>query len=514
MLRLNILFVITILFTTACLKSDKPPEDPSEKKAQSEKLDLCTFPSSLKRAIEQKLNLKCSSVTSNHLAQIKQLTIKKVSAKEVSLLDKKYASYFISLEDVDISNNPDVKALPKFLMYIPGLKKLNVSSTGIRNFPGEICNLENSLTMLIAANNNYEGQEVPVAVFCLSTLKVLDMSNSSLRYIDEYIFYLKELEELYLKGNNLMAAPVVLHMMPSLLVLDLRDNDFANEWVNVLHDCKTLNDSVEQEECQEELLYSVKCEYWHEVPDDFVRAKQSFLDRYTEMTDEPYKTPDECLECNACYNSWINDYVFYNDLKAIPFSKNNIEQIKSFSFDPNRQYLFDLTINGKTMREWRLALDEWDKVKNEHWDCQFNLKAGEFKNSTWKSAKTAPAWKFIFNPEDRDYGVSSEEVFPERYRSPNWERPSTCKPIRYDTPIAVQHTGPWSKALPAVQAVIDRRYPVSVGCEYWETSICPKTERIPFIDAFFGSYAEDIRAVGTFFEGISDSLYGGEEDDE
>ena len=48
----------------------------------------------------------------------------------------------------------------------------------------------------------------------------------------------------------------------------------------------------------------------------------------------------------------------------------------------------------------------------------------------------------------------------------------------------------------------------------WRASICPKTERMPFIDAFFGSYAEDIRAVGTFFEGISDSLYGGEEDDE
>ena len=509
MLRINILFVITVLSITACLKSDR--DSPGE----FETIYLCDFPSSLKNAIEQKLNLKCPSVALEHLAEITQLTIQNISAEEVELLDKKFASYFTSLEDVDISDNPDVKVLPEFIVYIPNLKILNVSHTGITNFPGEICNLENSLTKLIAAHNNYEGQEVPMAVFCLNSLKVLDMSHSSLRYVDEYIFYLKNLEELHLKGNDLMLAPVVLHLMSSLLVLDLRDNNFANEWVNELHNCKALSDSVEKEECREELLGSVKCEYWHEVPDDFVRAKQSFLDRYTEMTDEPYKTPDECLECNACYNSWLNDYVFYNDLKAIPFSKDKTEQIKNFSFDPDKQYLFDLTINGKTMREWRLALDEFDKVKNEHAGCQFNLKGGEFQNSTWRSAKTAPLWRYTFNPEDRDYGVSSEEVFPERYRAPNWERPERiCKPIKYDAPVTVQHTGPWSRALPAVQAVIDRRYPVSVGCEYWETSVCPDSERIPFIDAFFGSYAEDIRAIGAFFEEISDSLHGGKEDDQ
>lgn len=414
--------------------------------------NFCTFPDSLRKAVERELKMECKLIKSTHLIQIKKLKINNITVNETDLLDKKYAAYFPTLEDLDISNNPQMLNIPDFVFYIPKLKKLNISSTGIKNLNGDICKL-NKLTTLIAAKNNYKGQEMPIAVFCLVTLEVLDMSYSSLRYIDEYIYYLKTLEQLYLRGNNLMITPVVLHLLPSLLVLDLRENKFAYEPVNSLHDCKDL-EGDEKKKCQEKLLSSVECEYWYKIP--FQRGN-SFRTRYTEMTREPYKKRNECLTCNLCYKFWLNDYVSY--------------------YDPDKKYLLDLTINGKTMREWRLADNKLIEESPQHWSrCETHIKG----MSITRDGFFTSAYRF-FMPRDTSYGPAGEEYYIERYRSLNWGKSGeskegtvseVCTSINYNIPLPDKPIGPWSHALPSVQSVIDQHYPTLKSCEHWPTSNC------------------------------------------
>ena len=75
------------------------------------------------------------------------------------------------------------------------MSELDISGTGISDFSKNICNLK-KLVSLKASHNNYKEQEIPINIFCLSQLKILDMSYSSIRYIDEYIHQLAQLEEL------------------------------------------------------------------------------------------------------------------------------------------------------------------------------------------------------------------------------------------------------------------------------------------------------------------------------
>ena len=432
-----------VTFTVVSDTSKPPTASPDSSSEKKQAFNFCFFPDSLKKAIELELKMNCAAVTLMHLAQIKKLKIQNISQQEADLVNKNYGSYFTVLENLDLSNNTLLLNLPEFVTHIPGLKKLNVSATGISNFGAEMCQLQ-QLTTLEAADNNYEGWEIPMAVFCLSNLKVLNMSNSSLRYIDEYIYYLKKLEEFHLRGNNLMIAPVVLHIMPALLVLDLRDNNFTYKPVNSLHNCKELaDDSDERKECQKKLSESVECEYWYKMP--FERGR-SFKERYREMTGEPYKERNECLECANCYNSWLNDYVSY--------------------YDPDKQYLFDLTINGKTIREWRLAMDKLIVESPRHWVCQYDIKGISWRNGF-------SSLYHFFMPRNTSYAPTSSETHVERYRSPDWDRPKSCAPINYDTPLPAQPLGPWSEAaLRAVQSTIDQLYPSSKGCEHWPTSIC------------------------------------------
>ncbi len=432
---------------------------------------VCAFPDILKTAIESRLNKNCSLVTTDEISQIKTLRVENIKQESVEeILGEESGVLFSSLEELDISNNPEMTSLPRFVFEFPRLKKLNVSNTGISNFGPELCHHLQELTALNASYNSYEGNEIPLAIVCLSNLTKLDLSYSSIQYIDEYIWYLKKLEKLYLRGNNLMNLPVMLHLMPSLLMLDLRDNQFEYEPINSFKDCSQLEkDSDDQKECQEELLETVDCEYWYELPfERGAMGNRSFQARYTEMTGAEYKDRSECIECATCYNSWINDYVFYGN----PDDPKEDPEQDPLALKQKRAYLLDLTINGKTMREWRLAMDGLARVANEHWfkwSCQFHIKGISLRNGILSSMYH---WFF---PRNTDYGPSSHEAHPERYRSPDWSRPQTCEPINYNTPFPSQKMGPWSKALPAVQSFIEDKYlePGWDHCENWPTSACP-----------------------------------------
>ena len=436
--------------------------------------NICSFPGGLKRALESKLNKSCSDISSDDLSQIKTLKIENINQEEVTLMGKEYGGYFRSLTELDLSNNPEMLSLPGFVQ-IPALKKLDVSRTGIKNFGPEMCEMQ-TLEILKSAHNTYQGNEMPLAIVCLSQLKELDLSYSGIQYIDEYIYYLKELEKLNLRGNKLMNTPVMVALMPSLSVLDLRENQFQNEPVNSLVDCSNQKTSADKKKCKEELSNLVHCEYWHELrPSEFIRGamgNQSYQARYEEMTGEKYKVRSECIDCADCYNSWINDYVFFGN----PDDPKKDPETDPQALKKKRQYLLDLTINGKTIREWRLAMDAIGMQDMDYWPCHFRIKGVSIKYHGLGDSM----YHFLF-PKNTDWGPDSHEVHPERYRAKDWVRDQEkCKPINFNTPLPTQDMGPWSKALPAVQDLVAEKYldPKWELCENWPTSVCSdKDER-------------------------------------
>lgn len=394
---------------TPKLDVDKPKPADTAAVVSGEKVvfDFCAFPDSLKKAIKKQLNMNCASVTLSHLAEIKQLKIENLNEQESKSLTKNYASYFPSLEDLDVSENLQMLSLPSFVAHLLPLNRLNVSKTGISDFNESICNLK-KLTTLIAHYNNYKGQEVPMAVFCLSTLKVLDMSHSSIRYIDEYIYKLKNLEKLYMRGNRLMIVPFMLQTMSNLFLVDLRDNIFTPPSslaylfagyrpLNALHTCEIVESSSrDRQSCQEDMLSNFECKWWHKVP--FKRGYP--FRRYKEMTENEFRAftaQGQLPSKNRCYLYWLNT-------KYVPFT------------DSEKAAYLEHTINGKTIREWRVVFP----TMKELWGQWYGFKT--FLSYCGQSMLSA----------DTSYGPDDHEIFPEQYYSGKWDTfPKDCEQDRY-----------------------------------------------------------------------------------
>ena len=183
--------VVDTSFPVVTAPEDTPPvaivED--QRVLDSYLFNFCTFPESLKAAVLQELNeildpagRDCSFVNSMHLALIKKLAIRNVTSEQKILLDreheiysstpeeidKEYGAYFSALEELDISNNPQMLSLPNFISFIPNLVKLNISNTGIQNLSGDICNLKKLTTVITSQNSSEEQEETSMAVFCLN----------------------------------------------------------------------------------------------------------------------------------------------------------------------------------------------------------------------------------------------------------------------------------------------------------------------------------------------------------
>ncbi len=496
---------ITPADITAKPEKTKPADTTAKFEDTKKPLELCSSPKSLKQAVLQELKnlaqkskaesagssaqadspaqadapaIDCNSVTTEDLAKIQNLKITNIRSKEAQ--SEKYDISLSNLQSLDLSDNKEMAILPNFVYSLTSLKKLNISNTGISNLSGDICRLEN-LEELKASHNSYEGQEAPIAIFCLNNLKVLDLSHSRLRYIDEYIFYLENLERLYLQGNELMTLPVVFAVMSQILVLDVRDNIFEHTPANFLYDCsKTAKDSEERQECQKNIKRKAGCEYWHKFP--FERG-QSFRDRFSQMTGEPHKTRRECVECNSCYRFWIDHYVSYG---AVDDPRPVLQDELAFKpgaereayLDRKRKYLLDLTINGKTMREWRLALDELYKLQPRdqflppsHVWCEYESKGLGGRNG-WMSTAY-----HLFLPRNTEYLPQGGAVHPERHFLDSYDQPKKCKPIDYTVPIPASYEGPWSKNLSVVEDVIKATHPYIKSCKDWPSSFCPDERR-------------------------------------
>ena len=369
------------------------PAEAGTKDTVDKKL-VCNFPGSLKKAVEDHLKMKCADVTEEHLAGIKELRIKYIFEEELPLLNKEYAAYFTGLEKLDISKNLYMNNLPSFVTSLPQLKELNISQTGISDFNEDICELKN-LTTLLASRNSYKGQEVPMNTFCLFSLKVLDMSYSSIHYIDEYISKLEDLEELHMRNNELMNLPFMLHLLPKLVLVDLRGNVFV-PWDlyvsttgadNILYDCKRYSDSEEREECREEMQENFECNWIEKI--SFQRGEPfrqyKALEDMTAAERDTFERSKPQPSKNRCYSFWFN-----NTFRLLPEEK--------------KEALREKTINGKTIREWRLVYSERGKY------------------SIWREYGLSVCEQIIIH-SDTVHLPDHQEVFPEYYYSPNWTTP-------------------------------------------------------------------------------------------
>lgn len=383
-------------------EKDPPPvavgagtPDPSEEEIdKADKKLVCSFPMSLRKAVEKHLKRKCADITEDHLAGIKELRIKYIFEEDLPLLSEEYATYFTGLENLDVSKNLYMSTLPSFVTHLPQLKELNVSQTGVSDFSEDICELKN-LTTLLASRNNYKGQEVPMNIFCLSSLRVLDMSYSSIRYMDEYIFKLENLEELHMRDNELMTLPFMLHLLPKLVLVDFRRNEFV-PWDlyvystgadNILYDCKKYSNPEEREECQEEMQANFECDWIKKVP--FQRGlpfrKYKALEDMTLAERDTFEKSKPQPSKNRCYSFWFNNTF-------------------RFLTEEEKKVLREKTINGKTIREWRLVYSEREKY------------------SIWRKYGFSVCEQVIVH-SDTVHLPDHQEVFPELYYSPKWTEP-------------------------------------------------------------------------------------------
>ena len=386
--------------------------------ANEEVFDFCAFPESLKLAVREIINKNdCHLITTKDLSQVKKLTITNMREEETKLLNKGYASYFSALEDLNMSNNPKVFFLPSFVTHLRSLKTLNISQTGISDFNEDICKLD-KLEVLRASHNKYVNQEIPIETFCLSSLKVLDISHSCIRYIDEYIGKLSSLEEFYVSDNSLFLIPHMLTTLPSLTLLDLRNNPLANEDLNYFfQNCKGLTKN-EKEECQEDLLDSIRCESIHEIP--FQRG-EPLRQMYVNLAAQSPDLMKQCKEdkgkyCPSFLTKCEGDSPEYNKEQCM---LDNFESTKAeYKHKVHRDKcyinwaswfvdyekfpeLLNKTIRGKTIREIRYVSEN-----KSHWACW---------EWPWENIRTLGG---LIDFAPKRYSANLFEVFPKNFREP------------------------------------------------------------------------------------------------
>ena len=360
-------------------------------------------PSFLKTAVQNALKKPVQQVTQNDLASVVKLKLNFKYGDEQNWNGavKSYIPFFSSLKELDLSGNRILYELPQFVLYMDTLERLDISNTGIQDFPPicapqrcypetvlvsppshechqATCRLQN-LKELMAQDNKYFNDEIPLSIFDLQNLKVLNVSNSSIRYIDEYIGRLTSLEEFYMGNNNLTLIPLMLSSLPHLMVVDFRSNRFQDEDVRVFQSCK--GQSVEdKEDCREDLRDSLDCDFYHEL--DFDRG-EPLRRLYTDLSGQnlyefesmsAIPLPDN----DRCYLAWVGWMIDYEK-------------------DP---LLLNKTIRGKTVRELRYLID----YQSEN-------------TSFWCSSQMSD-WFFDIGYEPKKRAAFPYEVVPERYRLP------------------------------------------------------------------------------------------------
>lgn len=126
----------------------------------------------------------------------------------------------LKLSGAEISERISSNGLDRSLFSLTSLNLLNISDTVLTELPVEISNLTNLQTLLLYGN---EIKQIPSSIGDLKKLKVLDISRNKLESVPDAITELTSLTTLNLSCNALTEFPA-LENSAQLSVLDLSRN--------------------------------------------------------------------------------------------------------------------------------------------------------------------------------------------------------------------------------------------------------------------------------------------------
>ena len=398
---------------------------------------VCSYPESLKTALESSTGKSCQEIQPQDLSHLDSLQF--VHTRGISEIDHSHFEHLPLLQALDFSSLKQLDHIPEFVYDLTFLKHLNISSTGIVDFNFRLCRLT-ELESFIGRNNTYKDNEIPFHTFCLENLRTLDMSYSGIIYIDEYLYYLQSLETLIMRGNALSLPPIVFPFLPSLKTVDFRGNAFLNQSLNTLKDCTQQSNPESAAECSADLKSDFNCEGYHR----FIYNRGQPLRRYKTMTDQEFlelEMGGVQQKQSRCYQAWL-------------IRQGGFDSFESTSgFDQEGRYkgrnslnahLLLRTINGKTVREWRLVLRLlkrdltsgeglpafWRQPGDGFWAWEANGSAG-YVVQLWRGMVNGCYTKrFLDNwigVKDEHHTPDESEVFPEENIPPDFEEKKEWK---------------------------------------------------------------------------------------
>ncbi|KAK3582011.1 hypothetical protein CHS0354_039677 [Potamilus streckersoni] len=150
-----------------------------------------------------------------------------------------------NLQDIDLSSN-DLTRVPEPLYKLTSLKRLNLSNNQITELSllidtwtsMEVLNLSRnkltslpaslhklaSLRKLLVNSNQLDFEGIPASIGKLHNLEIFSAANNNLEMIPEGLFRCGKLKKLFLNSNRLITLPDIVHLLPELETLDVREN--------------------------------------------------------------------------------------------------------------------------------------------------------------------------------------------------------------------------------------------------------------------------------------------------
>ena len=274
----------------------------------------------------------------------------------------KFISIFKNLKKLELRSNR-IGNFPNALVSLSSLKYLDLSHNTLKNIPDEIKYLK-SLEYLDMRYNFLT--ELPISIGELTNLKILDLQQNELSLLPESIGKLISLEVLNLHGNQLNGIPASIEGLSSLQTLELGLNNLKSvpEWIHKLKSLKKLglggNKSLSSLQWVEFLPAIVELNLYDnnikELPDSIGLLKS--LEVLKLPNNQILKLPDSfknltsLIKLDMSWNSltslpdWIGSLSSLeelnfrgNKLKSLPESMGNLVSLKFLNITLNNDYI-------------------------------------------------------------------------------------------------------------------------------------------------------------------------------
>ena len=124
-----------------------------------------------------------------------------------------------SIEELNISNNP-IQTLPASFSTLKSLRELDIRECLIENNP----NLSKLISCEKVTLGHHEMKNIPVEVFSIPNLSILEIENSAIKSIPKELGHLSKLEHLSITDCLIITLPKSVGRLQKLSELELRDN--------------------------------------------------------------------------------------------------------------------------------------------------------------------------------------------------------------------------------------------------------------------------------------------------